>query len=234
MNFDFLTEKVSTGENQTYADWLLSGAGYTVGISLVAFILALALGIVVGTLRTTDGWKKRVADIYFEGVRSVPFIAQLFIAYFVVPVVFFPEAVKHIHPTTMTVVTGTLSLAIFMSGRICAQVYAGLQALPKSQLQACKALGFNQVQTYTEFLLPQALRNIVPTLTSEGMNTVKNSAVISTIGLMDLSNQAKSIIDYTARPYEAFACVIGGYLIINFIVLLLMRLIEKQTSLNPA
>ena len=234
MNFGFLFDKVATGENQSYLDWLLSGALYTVGISVSAFILALVAGVLLGAVRTTSGWKKRVADVYFEVARSIPFMAQLFIAYFVLPSLLFPEGVKHINPTVLTVLTGTLSLSVFMSGRICALVYAGLEALPRSQRQAANALGFSQVQTFRLFLLPQALRNIVPALTSEAMNTVKNSAAISTIGLMDLSNQAKSIVDYTAQPYQAFACVMVGYFIINMVVLGLIRLTEKTYSINPA
>ena len=232
MNFAFLNEKVTTGENQVYLDWILSGAMHTALISAAAFILALVIGIAVGVLRTTGGRQGALATVYFEIVRSVPFMAQLFIAFFVVPVVFFPEAVKTMNQNMLTIVTGTLGLAIFMSGRVSAQVYAGLQSLPRSQKAAATALGFNQVQTYTHFLLPQALRNILPTLTSEAMNTVKNSAVISTIGLMELSSQAKSIIDYTAQPLEAFTCIIVGYLTINMAVLAMMNLIERTTRLN--
>lgn len=231
MDFNFLIEKVATGENQTYLDWIISGAGYTVAVSGLAFILALALGILVGSLRTTTGIKKKLADTYFEVVRSVPFLAQVFIGYFVLPVILFPEAVKTMNPDSLIFAVGTLSLGVYMSSRIAAQVTAGIQALPRSQGQAAKALGFNQVQTYSKFLVPQALRNIAPSLTSEAMNTVKNSAVISTIGLLDLTKQAQTIIDYTAKPFEAFACILIGYLIINFSVKGLAYVIEKKTKL---
>ncbi len=187
--------------------------------------------MVIGSLRTTTGIKKKLADTYFEVVRSVPFLAQVFIGYFVLPVILFPEAVKTMNPDHLIFTVGTLSLAIYMSSRIAAQVTAGIQALPRSQAAASKALGFNQVQTYIRFLVPQALRNIAPSLTSEAMNTVKNSAVISTIGLLDLTKQAQTIIDYTAKPYEAFLCILIGYLIINFSVKGLAYLIEKKTKL---
>lgn len=231
MDFNFLNERVTTGENQTYLDWIISGAGYTVGVSVTAFVLALIIGITVGSLRTTTGIKAKLANGYFEVVRSIPFLALLFISFFVVPVTFMPEALKNFDPATMTLTVGILSLAIFMSSRIAAQVTAGIQALPKSQAQAAKALGFSQVQTYSRFLIPQALRNILPSLSSEAMNTVKNSAVISTIGLMDLTKQAQSIIDYTAKPFEAFTCIVLGYLIINMAVLGVMKFIEMKTKI---
>lgn len=232
MNYSFLTEKVATGENQTYLDWIISGALYTVSISAVAFLIAMSIGIVLGSFRTTSGFKKKFADGYFEVVRSIPFIAQLFIAYFVLPSVFFPEAIKSIDNQTFVIVVGTISLGIFMSVRIIAQVYAGINALSSGQKMAGLALGFSTFKIYTLFLLPQALRNIMPTITSEAMNTIKNSAVLSTIGLAELTLQSQSIIDYTALPLEAFSCIIVGYLIINYVVLGIMKLIEKKVKLK--
>lgn len=228
MDYSFLTEKVATGENKTYLDWIISGATYTITISLVAFLIALTVGIVLGSFRTTAGFKKKFADAYFEIIRSIPFIAQLFIAYFVIPSVLFPDAIKNIDNQTFVIVTGTISLGIFMSVRIIAQVYAGINALARGQKMAALALGFTPFKVYTLFLLPQALRNIMPTITSEAMNTIKNSAVLSTIGLAELTLQSQSIIDYTALPLEAFSCIIVGYLIINYIVLGIMKIIERM------
>lgn len=232
MDFSFLQEKVATGENQTYIDWILSGAGYTVAVSLSAFILALVLGITVGALRTTTGINAKLAHAFFEGVRSVPFIALLFINIYVLPVLLAPSWIKTADPTSVILTVGIFSLGIFMSTRIAAQVTAGIKALPEGQALAAKALGFSQAQAYTRFLIPQAMKNIIPSLTSEGMNTVKNSAVISAIGLMDLTKQAQTIIDYTAKPFEAFTCIVLGYLLINWTVLLLMKLIERRLARN--
>lgn len=227
MDYSFLTDKVATGENQTYLDWIISGATYTISISAVAFLIAMSIGILLGSFRTATGWKKKFADTYFEIIRSIPFIAQLFIAYFVLPSVFFSEAIKNIDNQTFVIVTGTMSLGVFMSVRIIAQVYAGINALPRGQKMAAQALGFTDFKIYTLFLLPQALRNIMPTITSEAMNTIKNSAVLSTIGLAELTLQSQSIIDYTALPLEAFSCIIIGYLIINYVVLGIMKFIER-------
>lgn len=227
MDFSFLLTPVITGENSTYLGWVLSGMIYTSLISLPAFVIALSIGTLVGTLRTTTGLKNYVATLFFEVTRSIPLIAQMFIAYFVVPVIFFSEWIKTADPMNFTLWTAIISLGIFMSGRISAQIYGAINALPRSQTQAAKALGFTPFQTYRYFLLPQALRNIIPTLTSEALNTVKNSAVASTIGLFELSKQAQRIIDYTAKPYEAFICIILGYVFINLIVLACIRTIDR-------
>lgn len=230
MDFSFLQYKVATGEEQTYFDWILSGSGYTVGVSLSAFIVAMALGITIGALRTTTGLKAKLANAFFETVRSVPFIALLFINFYVLPYAIAPSWIKTADPSTVIFTVGILSLGVFMSSRIAAQVYAGIKALPEGQALAAKALGFSQAQAYIRFLIPQALKNITPSLTSEAMNTVKNSAVVSAIGLMDLTKQAQTIIDYTAKPIEAFTCIVLGYLLINWTVLLCMKLIEKRNQ----
>lgn len=232
LDFSFLTQKVATGYDQVYLDWILTGAAYTVSISVTAFIIAMVLGVLMGTLRTTQGVWRKVANVYFEVLRSIPFIAQLFVAYFILPSLLMPELIKKLDNDMVVLVVGTVALGIFMSVRVTAQVFAGIEALPAGQKMAAKALGFKPWQIYTKFLLPQALRNIMPTLTSEAMNTVKNSAVLSTIGLADLTLQAQSIIDYTALPLEAFACIVVGYFIINYIVLGLMKLVEKSVKVG--
>jgi len=231
MDFKFLSEQVATGENQTYWDWIVSGLAMTATVSVVGFFLAVIIGIVLGSLRTTSGRTKQVADILFEGVRSIPFLAQLFIGYFVLPSLLFPQALKTMNQEHLVLGVGIISLALYMGVRISAQVTAGIQALPASQLQAAKALGFTKVQAYTHFLIPQALRNILPSLTSEAMNTVKNSAVISTIGLVELTKQAGTIIDFTAKPFEAFTIILLGYLLINAVVLGAMKLITRYSKL---
>lgn len=226
MDFSFLLTSVNTGENTTYLGWIISGMIYTSLVSLPAFLIAVIVGTLVGTLRTSTGIKKHFATLFFEFIRSIPFIAQMFIAYFVIPQIFFPEWIKTADTMTFTLLTAIISLGIFMSGRISAQIYGAINALPRSQTLAAKALGFKPFQIYRYFLLPQALRNIIPTLTSEALNTVKNSAVASTIGLFELSKQAQRMIDFTAKPYEAFICIILGYLIINVIVLVVLRIID--------
>lgn len=230
MDFSFLLTPVITGENSTYLGWVLSGMMYTTLVSLPAFLIAVIVGILVGTLRTTTSIKKYLATCFFEVIRSVPLIAQMFIAYFVIPVIFFPEWIKTADTMMFTLWAAIIALGIFMSGRISSQIYGAIKALPRSQTLAAKALGFTSFQTYRYFLLPQALRNIVPTLTSEALNTVKNSAVASTIGLLELSKQAQRIIDYTAKPNEAFICIIIGYMVINIIVLVLIKTIDRMSQ----
>jgi glutamate/aspartate transport system permease protein len=110
-------------------------------------------------------------------------------------------------------------------------VRSGINALPRGQRFAGFALGLTQWQTYRYVLLPVAYRIIVPPLTSEFLNIFKNSAVASTIGLLDLSAQARQLVDYTAQTYESFIAVTVAYLLINMIVMTLMRIVEAKSRL---
>jgi glutamate/aspartate transport system permease protein len=107
-------------------------------------------------------------------------------------------------------------------------VRAGINSLPPGQKNAGLALGFTLSQTYRHVLMPMALRIVIPPLTSEFLNVFKNSAVATTIGLIELSRQAQQIVDYAATPYEAFIAVTFLYVLINVIVMYLMRRLEKS------
>jgi glutamate/aspartate transport system permease protein len=117
----------------------------------------------------------------------------------------------------------------FTSARVCEQVRSGINALPRGQKNAGLALGFTLPQTYRHVLLPMAFRLVVPPLTSEFLNIFKNSAVCSTIGLLELAAQGRQLVDYTAQPYESFIAVTVLYLLINVVVMTLMRVVENKT-----
>ncbi|HEX7044271.1 MAG TPA: amino acid ABC transporter permease [Burkholderiales bacterium] len=215
----------------TYLDWLLAGLQMTVAVSLTGWLIALALGTVVGVLRTVPGRVPRAfAAGYVEVFRNVPLLVQLFIWYFVAPELL-PggDAIKQLHPVTQQFVAGMLCLGFFTSARIAEQVRAGIDSLPRGQRAAALALGFTLPQTYRHVLLPMAFRIIVPPLTSEFLNIFKNSAVLSTIGLLELAAQGRQLVDYTAQPYESFIAVTLLYMAINVVVMALMRLLERRT-----
>lgn len=217
----------------TYLDWILAGAQMTVLLSLAGWVMALALGSAVGVLRTVPG--KIIAGIaaaYVEVFRNVPLLVQLFIWYFVLPEILPGGAqFKQLHPVTQQFLAGVACLGFFTSARVAEQVRAGIGSLPRGQKSAALALGFTLPQTYRFVLLPIAFRIIVPPLTSEFLNVFKNSAVISTIGLLELAAQGRQLVDYTAQPYESFIAVTLLYVAINIVVMLLMRAVEKRARL---
>lgn len=237
-NWGILLQPVSTGEPSTYLGWLLSGLCNTVAVSLAGWLIALLVGVCMGILRTLPD--RRLAAIgaaYVIVFRNIPLIVQFFIWYIVLPELL-PKACgdwfKALAPILQFYVTSILCLGLFTAARVCEQVRSGLNALPRGQQAAGLALGLTLPQVYRFVLLPVGLRIIVPPITSEFLNIFKNSAVASTIGLLELSAQARQLVDFTAQAYESFIAVTLAYGLINLSVMYLMRWLEHKTSMPGA
>ncbi len=233
-NWRIFLSPVPSGD-ATYLGWMLSGLGVTVALSSCAWLLALVLGTAVGASRTAPGRVlPRLSAAYVEIFRNVPLLVQLFIWYFVLPELLPPAAgaaVKRMNPAVQQFLASALCLGLFTSARIAEQVRAGIQSLPPGQRDAGLALGLTLPRTYRHVLLPVAFRIMVPPLTSEILNLFKNSAVCSTIGLLELAAQGRQLVDYTAQPYESFIAVTLLYLLLNAAVMLLMRWVERRARL---
>jgi glutamate/aspartate transport system permease protein len=234
-NWGILLSPVSTGEPTTYLGWLISGLWVTVSVSLCAWVIALIVGSLFGVLRTLPNkYAAAAGTVYVAIFRNIPLIAQFFIWYFVLPEIV-PTSLgnwfKQLPPGAQFFSASVVCLGLFTAARVCEQVRSGINALPRGQRAAGLAMGFTQWQTYRYVLLPVAYRIIVPPLTSEFLNIFKNSAVASTIGLLDLSAQARQLVDYTAQSYESFISVTLAYVLINLIVMTLMRWVEAKSRL---
>jgi glutamate/aspartate transport system permease protein len=176
-------------------------------------------------------WLAGLATAYVEVFRNIPLLVQLFIWYFVLPELLpvdWGNAFKQMNPLAQQFLAAMLCLGLFTAARVAEQVRSGINSLPPGQRAAALAMGFTLPQVYRHVMLPMAYRIIVPPLTSEFLNIFKNSAVATTIGLIELSRQAQQLVDYTAQPYEAFIAVTLLYVIINVTVMFLMRLLEQR------
>jgi glutamate/aspartate transport system permease protein len=231
-SWDVFFREVPSG-GATYLDWMLSGLQMTVALSLSAWIMALVLGSLMGVLRTVPNrWLSGLAAAYVEVFRNIPLLVQLFIWYFVLPELLpakLGTAIKQMNPVAQQFLAAMVCLGFFTSARVCEQVRAGINSLARGQKNAGLALGFTLPQTYRYVLLPMAFRIVVPPITSEFLNIFKNSAVCSTVGLLELAAQGRQLVDYTAQPYESFIAVTLLYMLINVIVMLGMRWIEQRT-----
>ncbi|MEJ2117995.1 MAG: amino acid ABC transporter permease [Alphaproteobacteria bacterium] len=231
-NWSVFFDPVYSGATTTFLDWLVEGFQWTVMLSLSAWIVALVIGSIMGVLRTVPNrFLSGIATVHVEVFRNIPLLVQLFFWYFVLPELL-PSSVgvawKQTHPLFQQFTSALVCLGLFTSARVAEQVRAGINSLPKGQKNAGLALGFTLSQTYRYVLTPMAFRIIIPPLTSEFLNIFKNSAVATTIGLIELSRQAQQIVDYSAQPYEAFIAVTLMYLLINVIVMFLMRRLENS------
>jgi len=220
------------GGTGTYIHYLLVGLSWSIATALCAWVIALVVGSIVGTLRTTNHpWVVRIGNAYVEIFRNVPLIVQMFLWFFVFPELLpkgMGDAIKQMPPPWGSFIPAVLCLGVFTSVRVAEQVLAGIQSLPRGQRMAGTAMGLTQSQTYRYVILPQAFRIILPPLTSEFMNIVKNSSVALTIGLMELTARARSMQEMSFQVFEAFAAATVIYLLTNMVVVFGMRWLERS------
>ena len=224
--------EMEPGGTGTYLHYLLVGLAWTLATALAAWVIALSVGAIIGTLRTTPvKWVVRLGNFYVEIFRNIPLIVQMFLWFFVMPELL-PKAlgdwIKQMPPPWGSYIPAVLCLGIFTSVRVAEQVKAGIMSLPRGQGMAGTAMGLTQPQTYRYVLLPQGFRIILPPLTSEFMNIIKNSSVALTIGLLELTGRARAMQEFSFHVFEAFATATVMYLLTNLIVVVLMRALEKK------
>jgi glutamate/aspartate transport system permease protein len=207
---------------QTYLDWLISAWGWTLLVAAIGMLVALSVGSLVGVARTTPNkWLVAAGNAWTELFRNIPLIVQLFLWYFVVPEFITP--LKGV-PSYLLAAIG---LGFFTSARISEQVRAGIQSIPKGQRYAGLSMGLSLPQTYRFVLLPVAFRVVIPPLTSESMNIVKNSSVAFAISVLELTQFARQAGEETSRPTEIYAGVTLMYFVSAFTVFLIASAIER-------
>src|SRR4051812_38696400 len=230
-NWHIFLEPAPNGTG-TYLDMLLSGLVLTIETALLAWIIALVTGSIIGVLRTlpsrTASW---ISFCYVEFFRNMPLLVQLFLWFFVLPELL-PRSwglwMKQMSNAPFW--TAAIGVGLFMSARVAEQLRAGINSLPRGQGLAATALGLTTVQKYRYVLLPMAFRIILPPLTSEFLNTIKNTSVAITIGLIELTGAARAMQEFSFQVFEAFTAATLLYLLVNIIVVTAMRVLERVVA----
>jgi glutamate/aspartate transport system permease protein len=226
---DFSPVCFGTGGEITYLDWMLSAWGWTLSVSALGLLVAMILGIIMGTLRTlpTDNLLSKsltsVANFWVELFRNIPVLVQVFLWYHVIPALF--PVMKGL-PSFILV---SLALGFFTSARIAEQIRAGIGALPKGQRFAAMAMGLTTTQSYRYVILPMALRIVIPPLTSESMNIIKNSSVAFAVSVADLTLFAMQAQEETSKGIEIYLGVTLLYVLSALVVNRAMSFIEAKT-----
>ena len=215
-----------TAGDMTYLQWMMSAWGWTTSVAALGLLIALTTGVLAGIARTLHSaplvW---LAAAWTELFRNIPLLVQVFLWYHVLPV--FIPAFGRLSSFWLA----AIALGLFTSARIAEQVRAGLQSLPAGQRLAATALGLSSAQVYTKVLLPQALRIILPAMTSEAMNVVKNSSVAFAVSVTELTLFAMQAQEETGRGLEIYAGVTLLYAVTALSVNRVMAWIESRTRL---
>ena len=222
LEWGFFLRDIGDGET-TYISWLFTAWGWTMSVAGCAWIIALVLGSIVGTLRTMHVlWISRLGNAWVELFRNIPLLVQIFLWYHVIPALIPP--LREV-PSFLLVVFG---LGLFTSSRVAEQVRAGIQSLPRGQRYAGMALGLTTAQTYRYVLLPMAFRIVIPPLTSEAMNIIKNSSVAFAVSISELTLFAMQAQEETSRGIEVYLAVTTLYIITAMAVNRFMAFVERR------
>jgi glutamate/aspartate transport system permease protein len=213
----------SAAGDTTYLYWLLQGWGTGLSLALLALVVAMAFGVLMGILRTTPSRALvLLGDMWTELFRNIPLIVQLFLCYFVAPELLPPlKALPGF-------VLAFIGLGLFTSARISEQVRAGIQSLPRGQRYAGLAVGFTLPQTYRYVLLPMAFRIVIPPLTSESMNIVKNSSVAFAVSISELTLFALQAGEETSLNVQMYLVVTVLYFVSAFAINRVMLWVEAR------
>jgi glutamate/aspartate transport system permease protein len=227
MSWDWQVFLNDDGSGRTYLQWMIDAWGWTLSVAGASWVVAVVVGALMGTLRTLPNspWLVRLGNVWVELFRNIPLLVQIFLWYFVIPKMF--PAMKDIPGFVLVV----FALGFFTSARIAEQVRAGIQALPKGQRYAGMAMGFTTAQTYRYVILPMAFRIILPPLTSESMNLLKNSSVAFAVSISELTMFAMQAQEETSRGVEVYLAVTALYAVSAFAVNRVMAFIERRVQI---
>jgi His/Glu/Gln/Arg/opine family amino acid ABC transporter permease subunit len=212
--------------------WLLQGLLTTLEISALAWLLAVALGILSGALRTVRFVPLRaLAVFYVEFFRNVPLLVWMFFWYFGVPGLL-PRAVQDwLFGHSLEFWAATVALGVYHGARMSEVIRSGIQSIPKTQFEAAQAIGLTVFQAYRMIILPVALRLIVPPGTNESLNLLKNSSVALTISVAELTFQTRQIETYTAKAIEALTAGTLIYLALCLSIATIMSKVERRYAI---
>jgi len=202
---------------------LLQGLGVTIKISLVSLLLSSLFGLVTALCRLSNLISLRAfARIYLELIRNTPLLVQLFFIYFVI------SPAMGISRFAAAVIT----LSLFEGAYASEIIRAGIMAIPRGQWEAALSLGLGRYRIYRQVILPQAIRIMLPPLTSQMISLVKDSALVSTIAVYDLTMRGQEIMAETYLVFEIWLVIAAIYLVITLTLSMATRAMEKKMSRN--
>jgi polar amino acid transport system permease protein len=198
---------------------LLEGLFLTLKITALSLVLAFAIGLITALLRLSHSFVGRLlARAYLELIRNTPLLIQIFFIYFVVSPVLDMGAFT----------SAVLALSLFEGAYGSEIIRAGILSIPKGQWEAAHSLGLGRYHTYRRVVLPQALRQITPPLTSQAISLIKDSALVSTIAIYELTLQGQAIIAQTFLTFEVWFTVAAIYLMLTVSLSLLAEGLRRR------
>jgi polar amino acid transport system permease protein len=226
LNYTFDWSTVTSGK---YFDWLVSGLMTTLKLSAISIVLAFLLGLLIAVMRMSHNKPVRwFAYAYLEFFRNTPLLVQIFFWYFgsykILPTVVNDWLVS----TNFEFAAAAIALTIYTSAFIAEDIRSGVLSIPKEQMEASRSAGFSYLRAMQYIILPQAVRITIPPLVNQFLNVAKNSSLAMTIGVMEMTYQARQVESYTFKGFEAFTAATVVYLVLSICITALVNLYNEK------
>jgi polar amino acid transport system permease protein len=222
--YDDLFEGDSIGSTFTWkAGPLVLGLLTTLWLSAAASIVGLIIGLVTGLCRVSSNITLRqLSIIYIELVRGTPLLVQIFIFYFFLGTVL----------DISRIVAGISALAVFAGAYVAEIIRAGIQSIPKGQMEAARSLGMNVPQAMIHIILPQAFKRTLPPLAGQFISLIKDSSLVSVIAITDLTKSGREVITSTFATFEIWFVVALLYLILTLSLSQVIAWVERRLAVS--
>jgi polar amino acid transport system permease protein len=221
---DFIKGTFTTGD----------GVWMTLKLTVVSFVFILIVGMLMGLCRVSSiGALKAVSSLYVEIVRGVPVLVWLLWIYFGIPVLlqamtWLPEALQRIDPFAAAVIAFTFAYGAYMT-----EVFrAGIQSISKGQMEASRSLGMNYIQAMRHVILPQAVRVILPPVSNEFVTLLKDSSLVSILGLEDITRRGREWVSIHFTSFGTYLVVALFYLILTLLFTRISTALERRLSVE--
>ncbi len=229
-SYQFDWSVVTSGQ---YFEWLVSGLIITLELSVWSIVLSFLLGLIIAVMRMSNVrpilW---FSHAYLEFFRNTPLLVQIFFWYFGSYQIL-PKAVNDwLISVNFEFAAAVIALTIYTSAFIAEDIRSGVRAIPKEQMEAARSSGFSYLRSMRYIVLPQAVRLTIPPLINQFLNVTKNSSLAMTIGVAEITYQARQVESYTFKGFEAFTAATLVYLALSLAIAGLMTIYNRKV-LSP-
>ena len=200
---------------------LARGLWLTLELSAVALLFSMLLGLLAGLGRVSRNPAAHgLATTYVELVRGTPLLVQIFIFYFFIGTVLKLSAFA----------AGVAALAVFTGAYVAEILRAGIESIPRGQMEAARSLGMSKPQAMRHVVLPQAFRQALPPLAGQSISLIKDSSLVSVMALTDLTKAGREVVSSTFSPFEVWFTVAAMYLVLTGLLSLAVRRLERKLA----
>lgn len=226
MKHDFDLAAVLRGE---YAELIVKGIETTLQLALFAWLLAMALALLLVTVRLTGNkYADRLVAGYVSYHRNVPTLVQLMLWYFGVPTLLSESTQLWLANYSTEYLFSVIALGLCQAAYFCEDIRSGLRAIPAGQTEASRALGLGYVRSMRYVILPQGVRNCLPSLINHTVLLFKNTSLAMAIGVVELTYASREVENYTFRTFESYLVATVFYLVFSLLLMGLGALLARR------